>query len=136
MKRFLSNQKIKEDILNFDACNISQKIKLQVQNLLKYKSKSFDAEHIKRVSVAAAPLGMSITILLSDVINTIYFVLHPFIFLIIYTFFNVLPFTSLMFLDHNLAAWVKANFEHALVLERVKPLKTELTEAEKEISYA
>lgn len=57
MKKFLSNRGVKEDILNFDVKRISNELRNKVGKLVKQKATSFDAENIKRVSIAAAPMA-------------------------------------------------------------------------------
>ncbi|GIY28883.1 cytoplasmic dynein 2 heavy chain 1 [Caerostris darwini] len=57
MKSFLSKRGIKEEILAFDARNISPEIRESVEKLLKKNSESFDSKNAKRASAAAAPLA-------------------------------------------------------------------------------
>ncbi|TPX45912.1 hypothetical protein SeLEV6574_g03556 [Synchytrium endobioticum] len=57
MKSFLGKRSVKEDILNFDAHNVTRKSREAVSALLKSKPESFDEATIKRASVAAAPLA-------------------------------------------------------------------------------
>ncbi|GFR12638.1 cytoplasmic dynein 2 heavy chain 1 [Trichonephila clavata] len=57
MKSFLSKRGIKEDILAFDARNISPEIRESVEKLLKKNAESFDSKNAKRASAAAAPLA-------------------------------------------------------------------------------
>ncbi|KAJ3052006.1 Cytoplasmic dynein 2 heavy chain 1 [Rhizophlyctis rosea] len=58
MKGFLGKRTIKEEIMNFDARNITRQIRESVGELLKQKRDSFEEAVIKRASVAAAPLAM------------------------------------------------------------------------------
>ncbi|KAI9364365.1 dynein heavy chain and region D6 of dynein motor-domain-containing protein [Zopfochytrium polystomum] len=58
MKGFLGKRTIKDEIMNFDARNITPQVRESVLTLLKAKRESFDDATIKRVSVAAAPLAM------------------------------------------------------------------------------
>ncbi|KAJ3088912.1 Cytoplasmic dynein 2 heavy chain 1 [Quaeritorhiza haematococci] len=58
MKGFLGKRTVKEEIMNFDARNISKQVRDSVQELINQKRDSFDHATIKRVSVAAAPLAM------------------------------------------------------------------------------
>jgi len=57
MKKFLSNRGVKDDILNYDAKRITGDLRKNVAKLIKKKSTSFDADNIKRVSIAAAPMA-------------------------------------------------------------------------------
>ncbi|CAL1265870.1 unnamed protein product [Larinioides sclopetarius] len=57
MKSFLSKRGIKEEILAFDARNISPEIRESVEKLLKKNAESFDSKNAKRASAAAAPLA-------------------------------------------------------------------------------
>jgi dynein heavy chain 2 len=80
MKAFLGKRTIKEEILNFDARNISRDIRDSMNGFLSEKATSFDENVVKRSSVAAAPL----------------------------------------------AAWVKANVQYSIVLEKIQPLESDL----------
>eukprot|EP01052_Picozoa_sp_SAG31_P000354 SAG31_NODE_11_length_38734_cov_21.263854_4_plen_1070_part_00 len=80
MKSFLSKRGVIESILNFDAHDISEKGRKEVQKLLKQNAASFQHEVIHRASVAGSPL----------------------------------------------AAWVKANIQYSVVLEKVAPLEADL----------
>ncbi|XP_054724974.1 LOW QUALITY PROTEIN: cytoplasmic dynein 2 heavy chain 1-like [Uloborus diversus] len=57
MKSFLSKRGVKEEILAFDARNISPEIRESVEKLLKKNAESFDSKNAKRASAAAAPLA-------------------------------------------------------------------------------
>ena len=57
MKKFLGNRGVKEDILNFNAKNISDELRKNVSKMIKKKAESFEAANISRVSVAAAPMA-------------------------------------------------------------------------------
>ena len=57
MKKFLGNRGVKDEILHFDAKSINDELRKNVAKLIKKKSTSFEAENIKRVSVAAAPMA-------------------------------------------------------------------------------
>lgn len=57
MKKFLSNRGVKEDILNYDARQITSDLRKRVGNIVKKHQSSFDDATIMRVSVAAAPLA-------------------------------------------------------------------------------
>ncbi|KAJ3189734.1 Cytoplasmic dynein 2 heavy chain 1 [Gaertneriomyces sp. JEL0708] len=58
MKAFLGKRTVKDEILNFEARNVSRQARESVQELLREKRESFEETNIKRVSVAAAPLAM------------------------------------------------------------------------------
>ena len=49
MKRFLGQRGVKEEILNYDAHNLSPSLRKQVMKLLKAKGSSFDDKVIYRV---------------------------------------------------------------------------------------
>lgn len=57
MKKFLGNRGVKDEILHFDARGINDELRKNVAKLIKKKASSFEAENIKRVSVAAAPMA-------------------------------------------------------------------------------
>ncbi|TPX62627.1 hypothetical protein PhCBS80983_g00247 [Powellomyces hirtus] len=57
MKSFLGKRTVKDEIMNFDARNITKQVRESVGELLKQKKDSFEEATIKRVSVAAAPLA-------------------------------------------------------------------------------
>ncbi|KAJ3416777.1 Cytoplasmic dynein 2 heavy chain 1 [Chytridiales sp. JEL 0842] len=57
MKGFLGKRTIKDEIMNFDARNVTPSVRESVMSLLDSKKDSFDEATIKRVSVAAAPLA-------------------------------------------------------------------------------
>ena len=57
MKKFLSNRGVKDDILNYDARRINSELRKNVAKLIKKRASSFEAENIRRTSVAAAPLA-------------------------------------------------------------------------------
>ena len=57
MKKFLGNRGAKDDILNYDTRRIDAELRKNVMKLIKKRSSSFEAENIKRVSVAAAPMA-------------------------------------------------------------------------------
>ena len=90
MKRFLSQGSVINEILTFDARNITKQIREQVRQLLVSKQDSFRQETIQRVSVAAAPM----------------------------------------------AAWVKAQIQYSLVLEKIEPLESELTRLDRDLDGA
>uniref|UniRef100_A0A3Q1BV91 Cytoplasmic dynein 2 heavy chain 1 n=1 Tax=Amphiprion ocellaris TaxID=80972 RepID=A0A3Q1BV91_AMPOC len=79
MKSFLAKRGVREDIVTFEARNITPEIRQSVEELLNRNKASFDPKNAKRASAAAAPL----------------------------------------------AAWVKANVQYSLVLERIEPLERE-----------
>ena len=58
MKNFLGKRGVKDEILNYDAHNMTPKIRKQVAKTLRAKASSFDDANIYRVSVAAAPLAL------------------------------------------------------------------------------
>ncbi|KAI8842138.1 dynein heavy chain and region D6 of dynein motor-domain-containing protein [Chytridium lagenaria] len=58
MKGFLGKRTIKDEIMNFDARNITKQVRESVMELLKSKKDSFEEATIRRSSVAAAPLAM------------------------------------------------------------------------------
>ncbi|KAJ3140439.1 Cytoplasmic dynein 2 heavy chain 1 [Physocladia obscura] len=58
MKGFLGKRTVKDEILNFNARNITPAMRESVNGLLKSKGESFEESLIKRASVAAAPLAM------------------------------------------------------------------------------
>ncbi len=80
MKRFLAQPSVIQEILNYDARNITPEVRESVRTLLKTKAASFHHENIYRVSIAAAPL----------------------------------------------AAWVQAQIQYSLVLQKVSPLEREV----------
>lgn len=57
MKSFLGSRGVKEQILNFDARDISPTVRDAVARLVSKKAASFEQEAIERVSLAAAPLA-------------------------------------------------------------------------------
>jgi len=57
MKKFLGSRGVKDDILNYDARRIDADLRKNVAKLIKKRASSFEAENIRRVSVAAAPLA-------------------------------------------------------------------------------
>ena len=57
MKKFLASRAVKENIINFDARQITVTIRERVEMLLHNKGKSFEHAVIYRVSVAAAPMA-------------------------------------------------------------------------------
>lgn len=57
MRNFLGTRGVKEEILHFDARSLSDDVRKKVAKKMKAKAASFDAESIKRVSVAAAPMA-------------------------------------------------------------------------------
>ena len=58
MKTFLGKRTVKEEILNFNARNITPQIRNSVLELLRDKPESFDEAVVRRSSVAAAPLAI------------------------------------------------------------------------------
>ncbi|KAL6598153.1 dynein heavy chain and region D6 of dynein motor-domain-containing protein [Neocallimastix sp. 'constans'] len=58
MKSFLGKRTIKEEIINFDASNITKQIRSSVQELINQKPDSFKEATVKRSFVAAAPLAV------------------------------------------------------------------------------
>ncbi|XP_068122972.1 cytoplasmic dynein 2 heavy chain 1 isoform X2 [Hyperolius riggenbachi] len=57
MKSFLAKRGVREDIVTFDARNITKEIRDSVEELLEKNSTSFEAKNAKRASAAAAPLA-------------------------------------------------------------------------------
>lgn len=57
MKKFLSSRSVKENIIHFDARQITPVVRDNVTNLVRAKGKSFEHATIYRVSVAAAPMA-------------------------------------------------------------------------------
>jgi len=57
MRQFLGQRSIKDNIVNFDAHQITPKIRASVQELLDARGSSFEHAVIYRVSVAAAPMA-------------------------------------------------------------------------------
>lgn len=57
MKSFLSSPGVKDQIVHFDAKNITPRIRASVQDLIDKKPDSFDDKKIGRISLAAAPLS-------------------------------------------------------------------------------
>mmetsp|Transcript_41826 Transcript_41826/g.82044 ORF Transcript_41826/g.82044 Transcript_41826/m.82044 type:complete len:4055 (+) Transcript_41826:307-12471(+) len=57
MRGFLAKPSAKEEIINFDAESIAPSTLKKVAALLDKKAESFEADKVKRVSVAAAPLA-------------------------------------------------------------------------------
>ncbi|KAJ3197037.1 Cytoplasmic dynein 2 heavy chain 1 [Irineochytrium annulatum] len=58
MRGFLGKRTIKDEIMNFNARNITKQVRDTVTDLLKTKRDSFEEANIKRTSTAAAPLAM------------------------------------------------------------------------------
>ncbi|XP_053095782.1 cytoplasmic dynein 2 heavy chain 1 isoform X3 [Pangasianodon hypophthalmus] len=57
MKSFLAKRGVREDIVTFDARNITHEIRESVEELLHRNRASFDPKNAKRASAAAAPLA-------------------------------------------------------------------------------
>ncbi|XP_072546992.1 cytoplasmic dynein 2 heavy chain 1 isoform X2 [Salminus brasiliensis] len=57
MKSFLAKRGVREDIVTFDARNITHEIRQSVEELLHRNKASFDPKNAKRASAAAAPLA-------------------------------------------------------------------------------
>ncbi|OQR67050.1 cytoplasmic dynein 2 heavy chain 1-like [Tropilaelaps mercedesae] len=57
MKSFLSKRGVKDEIMNFDAHQITPDIRQNVEALLQKRASSFDPKNAKRASAAAAPLA-------------------------------------------------------------------------------
>ncbi|XP_018422828.1 PREDICTED: cytoplasmic dynein 2 heavy chain 1 [Nanorana parkeri] len=57
MKSFLAKRGVREEIVTFDAGNISKEIRESVEELLERNNTSFEAKNAKRASAAAAPLA-------------------------------------------------------------------------------
>ena len=57
MKKFLQNRGVKDQILHYDAHNLTPETRKQVSKILRSKASSFDDANIYRVSVAAAPMA-------------------------------------------------------------------------------
>ncbi|EKX39469.1 hypothetical protein GUITHDRAFT_160010 [Guillardia theta CCMP2712] len=57
IKRFISQPSVIQEILNFDARQITRDVRESVLELLHQKAASFRSENIQRVSLAAAPLA-------------------------------------------------------------------------------
>ena len=57
MKRFLGSRGVKDEIINFDARNVTSRSRAAVQKLMEDKAASFEHKNILRASVAAAPLA-------------------------------------------------------------------------------
>ncbi|CAD5207659.1 unnamed protein product [Bursaphelenchus okinawaensis] len=57
MRRFLAKNGVKDEIINFDARNVTPDIRKRVQKVVAEKRNSFDEKTAKRASVAAAPLA-------------------------------------------------------------------------------
>ena len=57
MKRFLANPSVINDIMEYDAKNITPDMREGVKNLLRTKKTSFEEATIQRVSQAAAPMA-------------------------------------------------------------------------------
>ena len=57
MKRFLGGRGVKDEIINFDARNVTPRSRAAVQKLMEEKAASFEHKNILRASVAAAPLA-------------------------------------------------------------------------------
>ena len=58
MKKFLGQRGVKDEILNYDAHQMSPAIRKSVGKVLRAKASSFDDANIYRVSVAAAPMAL------------------------------------------------------------------------------
>ncbi|NXI65822.1 DYHC2 protein, partial [Anseranas semipalmata] len=61
MKSFLAKRGVREDIVTFDARNITKEIRENVEELLSKNRTSFDPKNAKRASAAAAPLAAWVT---------------------------------------------------------------------------
>ncbi|XP_022659262.1 cytoplasmic dynein 2 heavy chain 1-like [Varroa destructor] len=57
MKSFLSKRGVKDEIMNFDAHQITSDIRQNVETLLQKRATSFDPKNAKRASAASAPLA-------------------------------------------------------------------------------
>lgn len=57
MRAFLGKPSVKEGLINFDAKTVDPETREKVQSLINKNAESFEAEKIKRVNVAAAPLA-------------------------------------------------------------------------------
>uniref|UniRef100_A0A8C4HFM7 Cytoplasmic dynein 2 heavy chain 1 n=1 Tax=Dicentrarchus labrax TaxID=13489 RepID=A0A8C4HFM7_DICLA len=57
MKSFLAKRGVREDIVTFEARNITPEIRQSVEELLNRNKASFDPKNAKRASAAAAPLA-------------------------------------------------------------------------------
>lgn len=58
MKKFLGQRGVKDEILNYDAHQMTPSIRKMVAKTLRAKASSFEDANIYRVSVAAAPLAL------------------------------------------------------------------------------
>ena len=58
MKKFLGQRGVKDEILNYDAHQMTPQIRKSVAKVLRAKANSFDDANIYRVSVAAAPMAL------------------------------------------------------------------------------
>jgi dynein heavy chain 2 len=58
MKKFLGQRGVKDEILNYDAHQMTPEIRKSVGKVLRSKASSFDDANIYRVSVAAAPMAL------------------------------------------------------------------------------
>ena len=58
MKAFLGKRTIKEEIISFDAKNVTVEIRNSVQELMNQKPEAFEEVTVKRSFVAAAPLAV------------------------------------------------------------------------------
>tara|TARA_B110000091_G_scaffold199866_1_gene230119 strand:- start:810 stop:8225 length:7416 start_codon:yes stop_codon:yes gene_type:complete len=58
MKKFLGQRGVKDEILNYDAHQMTPAIRKSVGKVLRAKASSFDDANIYRVSVAAAPMAL------------------------------------------------------------------------------
>ncbi|KAI6195343.1 Cytoplasmic dynein 2 heavy chain 1 [Aphelenchoides besseyi] len=57
MRKFLAKNGVKDEIINFDARNVTDEMHKRVQALVRTKANSFDEKVAKRASTAAAPLA-------------------------------------------------------------------------------
>uniref|UniRef100_A0A1I7SEA2 Cytoplasmic dynein 2 heavy chain 1 n=1 Tax=Bursaphelenchus xylophilus TaxID=6326 RepID=A0A1I7SEA2_BURXY len=57
MRRFLAKNGVKDEIINFDARNVTSDVRKRVQKVVSEKRNSFDEKVAKRASAAAAPLA-------------------------------------------------------------------------------
>eukprot|EP00048_Salpingoeca_helianthica_P012918 m.191084 g.191084 ORF g.191084 m.191084 type:complete len:4245 (+) comp15437_c5_seq48:84-12818(+) len=57
MRNFLAKRGVTEDIIHFDARRVTPEMRERVQELIRTRESSFQAENAKRANVAAAPLA-------------------------------------------------------------------------------
>lgn len=119
MRKFLAKSGVKEDIINFDARRITPEMAKRVNSLVKAKASSFDPKNAKRASAGQFALkGRGCGCV--DRVN--YFI----IFCVCMFHLAAAP----------LAAWVTANLQYAIIIEKIAPLEQKKSTLEKNMTAA